>query len=186
MSESEDCHHERREGSAVRPHRENARRLADAARVATMGYIGHRMTTRSLLLSLLSLVLLGMLCHAAEPITCPASITTRQDLTAQVAGWTAMKDDTPHNLAGITFYDGPPAEKASLVYDQIKKVKGEQIATWTFDPHNKRQTWLACSYAGTIIELARTLPPQTTTCSVTYDTQESIAGMPLIKKIACK
>jgi hypothetical protein len=143
------------------------------------------MTIRSLLLSLLS-VMLCAFCHAAEPITCPASVNTRQELTSPVADWTAMKGDLPHNLAGITFYDGPPAEKASLVYDNIKKVKAEQIATWTFDPHNARQTWIACSYAGTIIELARTLPPQTTTCSVTYDTQESIAGMPVIKKISCR
>ena len=143
------------------------------------------MTTRSLLF-LLSIVLFGPSCFAAEPITCPPSITTRQELTSNAAAWTAMKDDTPHNLAGITFYDGRPAEKASLVYDEIKKGKGEQIAAWTFAPQNGRQTWIACSYAGTIIQLTRTLPAQTTTCSVTYDTQQSIAGLPVIKKISCR
>lgn len=97
-----------------------------------------------------------------------------------------MKDDTPHNLAGITFYDGPPAENASLVYDKITRGKGEQTATWSFDPKNERQTWIVCRYAGTAIELARTLPRPTTMCSVVYDTQQAIAGMPVIKKIACK
>jgi len=144
------------------------------------------MTIRPLLRFSLPVVLLGSFCHAADLVTCPASITTRQDLASTISGWTTLKDDTPHNLAGITFYDGPPAEKASLVYDNIKKVKGEQIARWSFAPHNGRQTWLACSYAGTIIELTRTLPSQTTACSVTYDTTETIAGLPVIKKIACK
>ena len=97
-----------------------------------------------------------------------------------------MMDDTPHNLAGITFYDGPPSEKASLVYDKITKTKGEETAEWTFDPKNERQTWIACSYAGTAVELARTLPPHTAMCSVVYDSREQIAGLPAIKKIACK
>ena len=124
--------------------------------------------------------------HAADTISCPASITTRQELTSSANGWSPLLDDTPHNLAGITFYDGPPAEKASLVYDKITRGKTEQTASWSFDPKNKRQTWIVCSYAGTAIGLARTLPPQTTMCFVIYDTQESIAGLPLIKKITCK
>jgi len=126
------------------------------------------------------------LCHAADTINCPASITTRQELTAPASGWSPMLDDTPHNLAGITFYDGPPAEKASLVYDDIKHGKGEDVATWTFARQEDRRTWLVCSYAGTSVELARSLPPQTTTCSVTYDTRTQIAGLPAIKKIACR
>lgn len=97
-----------------------------------------------------------------------------------------MMDDTPHNLAGITFYDGPPSEKASLVYDKITKAKGEETAIWSFDPNNERQMWIACRYAGTAIELAQTLPRNTTTCSVVYSSQEQIAGLPAIKKIACK
>lgn len=132
------------------------------------------------------MTLLSLVCFAADAVSCPATITTRQQLTSQVAGWTAMMDDTPHNLAGITFYDGPPSEKASLVYDKITKTKGEETAEWTFDPKNERQTWIACSYAGTAVELARTLPPHTAMCSVVYDSREQIAGLPAIKKIACK
>jgi hypothetical protein len=139
-----------------------------------------------MLLSSISILLFGVFCRAAEPITCPDSVATRQELTAPVAGWTVMHDDTPHYLAGITFYDGPPAEKASLVYDQITRGKGEQTATWRFAPQSDRQTWLACSYAGTAIELTRTLPPDTTACSVIYDTQQQIAGLPVIKKITCR
>lgn len=132
------------------------------------------------------MTLLSCACFAADAVRCPASIATRQELTSSVAGWTAMMDDAPHSLAGITFYDGPPSEKASLVYDKITKAKGDETAVWTFDAKSERQTWIACSYAGTAIELTRTLPPHTTMCSVVYNSQETIAGLPVIKKIMCK
>jgi hypothetical protein len=125
-------------------------------------------------------------CLAADSITCPDTINTRQELAATVPGWTPMLDDTPHNLAGITFYDGPPAEKASLVYDQITHGKAEQIATWRFAPQTDRRIWIACSYAGTAIELTKTLPPNISTCSVIYDPQQSVAGLPVIRKITCR
>ncbi|HKD86556.1 MAG TPA: STY0301 family protein [Terriglobales bacterium] len=144
------------------------------------------MSLRSILLFAISFLLLTLVCQAADSVTCPATITTRQELTSQVAGWTKMSDEAPHNLAGITFYDGPPSEKASLVYDKITKAKGEETAIWNFDPKNERKAWIACSYAGTAIELTRTLPPHTTMCSVVYNSQEQIAGLPVIKKITCK
>ena len=97
-----------------------------------------------------------------------------------------MLDDAPHNLAGITFYDGPPAEKASLVYDRMQRSKGEQTATWSFAPQQQRQAWVACSYSGTAMELSRALPPRIATCAVTYDTQQQVAGLPLIKKVSCR
>jgi hypothetical protein len=123
---------------------------------------------------------------AAGDVGCPATISARQQLATPVAGWTATEDDTPHNLSGITFYDGPPSEKASLVYDRITHGKTEQVATWTFAARKDRPIWLACSYARTSIELAKTLPTSITMCTVTYDTQQTIDGMPVVKKIACK
>jgi hypothetical protein len=124
--------------------------------------------------------------HAADNVSCPATISARQQLATPVAGWTAIEDDTPHNLAGITFYDGPPSEKASLVYDRITHGKTEQVATWTFAAQKQRPIWLACSYAGTSIQLTKALPATITTCVVTYDPQQTIEGMPVMKKIACK
>lgn len=97
-----------------------------------------------------------------------------------------MEDDTPHNLSGITFFDGPPTDKASLVYDRITHGKTEQVATWTFAAQKDRPIWLVCSYAGTSIQLAKTLPTTITVCTVTYNPQETISGQPVIKKIACK
>jgi len=126
------------------------------------------------------------ICPAADSVTCPETINTRQELKTAIAGWTPRVDDAPHSLAGITFYDGPPAEKASLVYDRMTRGKAEQTATWLFTSAKDRPIWVACSYAGTAIELSKNLPSATTTCSVTYNPQQQIAGLPMIKKIACR
>ena len=132
------------------------------------------------------LVLFPVICRAADAVHCPATIAVRQELTSTITGWTPLEDDTPHSLAGITFYDGPPAEKASLVYDQITRAKGEQVATWSFAPQKDRPIWATCSYAGTAIQLARSLPQSITTCAVRYDPQQQIAGLPLIKNVSCR
>ena len=123
---------------------------------------------------------------AAQTISCPDSITTRQELTSSPGGWSPVVNNTPRTLAGITFYDGPPAEEASLVYDQIKHAKGEDIAIWTFARQQDRRIWLVCSYAGTAVELSRVLPPEVTTCTVSYDPGTHVAGLPAIKKISCR
>ncbi len=97
-----------------------------------------------------------------------------------------MLDDAPHQLAALTFYDGPPQEKASLVYDDITKAAGKQFAKWTFAPHPERAIWITCSYSGTSILLARALTPGISSCTVTYDARQQIAGTPLIEKIVCQ
>jgi hypothetical protein len=116
------------------------------------------MTLPRLFLVSIFVALVSSFSSAADTVSCPATISARQQLATPVAGWTAMEDDTPHNLAGIIFYDGPPSEKASLVYDRITHGKTEQVATWSFAPQKARPIWLACSYAGTSIDLTKALP----------------------------
>jgi hypothetical protein len=144
------------------------------------------MTLRPIFVVAIFVALAGAVGSAADAIDCPVAISARQQLGTPVAGWTAIEDDTPHNLSGITFYDGPPSEKASLVYDHITHGKTEQLATWTFAAQRDRPIWLACSYAGTSIQLTKALPATITTCAVTYDPQQTIDGQPAIKKISCK
>jgi hypothetical protein len=123
---------------------------------------------------------------AADATLCPSTIRVRQELVAAVAGWSAMQNDSPVQLAGITFYDGPPAEKASLAYDQITKAGRKQVATWRFATEAGRATWVSCNYSGTTVELTQSLPSKTTSCEVSYDPRQQIAGLPLIEKITCK
>jgi hypothetical protein len=129
---------------------------------------------------------LGPFSFASDATLCPAKIDVHQQLATPVSGWTPTTDDTPNQLAGITFYDGTPQEKASLVYDDMKKAGGKQVATWSFTPGSGRQTWVACSYSGTNIQMTKALPASARSCEVTYDPRQQVAGLPSIEKISCK
>lgn len=98
-----------------------------------------------------------------------------------------MLDDAAHQLAAVTFYDGLPEEKASLVYDRIVKAAGgKETATWSFKAQAGRQFWLTCSYSGTNVVLKKALPLQIARCSVIYDATAKVAGLPAIDKITCR
>jgi len=86
----------------------------------------------------------------------------------------------------VTFFDGPPDDQASLVYDDFAKEKDSSIATWQL-PRNPRGYWIKCSYSNTTLELARSLPEATASCQVTYSrAATSGQGLPLIERIACQ
>jgi hypothetical protein len=140
----------------------------------------------AILISAICAVLSSTACAASESTNCPDIVDVRQQLTTSVDGWKPILDDTPHRLAGITFYDGPPEEKASLVNDQTTQAAGKETATWHFSSRADRPIWIACGYAGTAVVLTRMLPPNTNTCSVTYNPRQRIAGLPMIEKIVCK
>src|SRR4051794_32118851 len=101
----------------------------------------------------------------ADSTICPATIDVHQQLATPPSGWALMTDDAPHQLSGVTFFDGTPQEKASLVYNDMKKIGGKQIASWSFAPKSGRQTWIACSYSATDIELTKALPASTRSCN---------------------
>jgi hypothetical protein len=122
---------------------------------------------------------------AADAVRCPPRIEVNQRLAVQVPGWSAISDALPHQLAGLTFFDGNPREKASLAPDKEAGISGKSVASWIF-PAGERPTWVACRYAWTEVVLTRELPKGTRTCSVTYSARESIAGLPVIEKIDCR
>jgi hypothetical protein len=115
---------------------------------------------------------------------CPESISVKQTLVKPEPGWQPGTSDLPIRLAGVTFFDGPPEEKASLVNDSESIVKGKQVAVWRFGPQS--QIWLSCRYASSNIVLSRALTKGTSTCRVTYIPKQTIAGLPAIEKIECE
>jgi hypothetical protein len=141
---------------------------------------------RGIKLLLVAIVFVGSLVTRgfAEEVHCPETISVKQSLAEPVQGWTESTSDMPNLLAGVTFLEGPPEQKASLVYDDEHTVKGKRIATWRFD--SQSHIWLSCGYSGSNIVLSRTLTKGTTVCSVTYNPSQTIAGPPLIEKIECK
>ena len=115
---------------------------------------------------------------AADVVRCPPAIQVRQQLAAPVRGWTASTDAAPIQLSGLTFFEGRPEDQASLAPDERKG-----IATWTFG--SGQSIWVMCHYSGTSVTLTRQLPPNTSKCEVTYRTNVTIAGLPVIEKIDC-
>jgi hypothetical protein len=137
------------------------------------------------------LLFLGMIAGtvrsgSAQTMTCPATIVVGQELKGTIPGWEPITDDIPQRLSYVTFYDGPPKEKASLVYDSSSKQGNLETALWRFAKSADRPIWLACSYSGTTIALAQELPRTISSCTVTYNAQQRVAGMPLVEKIVCK
>jgi hypothetical protein len=121
----------------------------------------------------------------AQTSYCPESISVKQTIEKVPEGWTARQGDSPTILEGVTFFSGPPEEQASLVYDKWTRRNGLAYADWHFAKATT-PIWLACRYASTSIFLARQLPAETSSCTVTYDPNVQVAGSPSIKKIACQ
>lgn len=130
-------------------------------------------------------IFLSLMALAIAAPDCPAKIEVKQTLASHLPGWSVGTDDAPHLLAGMTFFDGNPGEKASLAPDSENSHNGKTISLWTFAA-SARSTWVSCQYAGTDIVLRRELLRSTRACSITYSTNESIAGLPVIEKVECK
>lgn len=126
----------------------------------------------------------GVLPLFAADVHCPETIPVKQTLLKQFQGWRESASDVPIRLAGVTFYDGPPEQNASLAYDSDNTSHGKRVAVWRFA--RQVETWLACSYAGTNVVLSRRLPRATSICRVTYISNQTIAGLPAIEKIECQ
>jgi hypothetical protein len=117
---------------------------------------------------------------------CPDTVTVKQTGAAPAPEWSVSYSALPNRLEMVTFYNGPPKDEASLVYDDIVRAKDSSTATWTL-AKDARGYWVKCSYASTTLELFKALPPTVSSCRVTYDRQaNSPAGLPTIRRIACQ
>ena len=117
---------------------------------------------------------------------CPATISVEQRVNNPPEGWEAAQSDAKMQLSMVTFFDGPPAERASLKYDRELKEKHEWAALWTLAP-SARGYWLRCAYENTTGVLLRQLPAEVTNCKVIYERKEFAAnGLPAIRHVACK
>ena len=113
---------------------------------------------------------------AQSNVECPATITVEQRFVGSAGAWEAGLGSGEPRLAGVTFYDGPPREMASLVNDEESQTQDTWTGIWRFTPAGGRGHWVACSYTHTNVVLSRRLPPVTSECRVTYATDVAWAG----------
>ena len=123
---------------------------------------------------------------ADDVVSCPETIAVKQKLAQPVSGWTDGTNELPNRHASVTFYDGPPEQKASLVNQGETHSKGKDYATWNFGSDLGNRIWIACGYAGTNVVLSRPLAKGVSQCTVTYNPRQNVAGLPLIERIVCK
>ena len=120
---------------------------------------------------------------------CPPTIQVEQKVAAAPPGWTVSHEKVASDLAQVTFFDGPPAEMVSLVYDEQQQKGNDLILTWKFDDPKQaaRGIWMSCAYGRTTALLERRLPASTKSCTVSLDKQTTGPnGTPTIKQIQCR
>ncbi len=117
-------------------------------------------------------------------MTCPPSIAVEQKSNAALEGWEVANDAVPHRLTSVTFFEGHPNEKVSLVNDKEKRTKKEVIQTWQFQRASSNY-WLRCSYDRTSVSLSKAIPKDAARCVVTLDRFVRVSGLPKINAMQC-
>lgn len=101
-------------------------------------------------------------------VQCPATISVDQKVSDTPLGWTAGYNGFKNELAGVTIYDGPPEQGASLVYDDEKTAGNTITQTWKLASGGQGY-WLTCGYSNTSAQLTEKIPTDATRCEVTFE-----------------
>jgi len=139
-----------------------------------------------------TLILMAFVCaiapahFARAESACPATVTVDQRASAPAPDWTVSYSGYQTAVAGVTIFDGPPSQQASLVPDSEKPSGDNLIQIWQL-PKSDRGYWLQCNYANTTAQIARRLPASVSRCHVVYDHNMHFAGGgDVVKSVNCK
>jgi len=139
-----------------------------------------------------TLILIAFAC-AIAPVrfaqaesACPATIAVQQRASAPASDWTVTYSGYETAVAGVTIFDGPPAQQASLVPDNEKTVGDSIIQVWQL-PKSDRGYWLQCNYANTTAQISRRLEPGVSRCDVVLNQNMRFSGGGnVVKSVNCK
>jgi len=117
---------------------------------------------------------------------CPQTIAVEQRASAPAPDWTVSYSGYETAVAGVTIFDGPPSQQASLVPDSEKTVGDNIIQVWRL-PKSDRGYWLQCNYTNTTAQISRRLPASIRRCDVVLNHNERfIGGGNVLKSVNCK
>jgi hypothetical protein len=117
---------------------------------------------------------------------CPATIVVEQKGSAPAPDWTVTYSGYQTAIAGVTIFDGPPAEQASLAPDSEKPSGDNVIQNWQL-PKSNRGYWLQCNYANTTAQISRRMPASVSRCDVVLNHNEHFSGGGyVVKSVNCK
>jgi len=139
---------------------------------------------RSLKLWAIGVCLLGS--HAARAEwACPDSLEVQQHANPP-PGWTASYSDLAPRLSGVSIFDGPPANRASIKYN-LRRQSGSEIRLRWDLIYSPRSHYVQCQYERTSALISAPLPAGVRTCDVVYDRNVSYPGGGMaVKRMVCK
>ena len=134
---------------------------------------------------LIFVLMAASIAHARADVGCPDRLAVEQKADAP-PNWSVGYSEVPPRLAGVTFFDGPPANGVSLKFDRSKRTGRELVLTWNLK-ESPRNLYLQCSYERTTATISTALPRGLRFCEIVYDATTSYAGgaMP-VKRMFCR
>lgn len=101
-------------------------------------------------------------------VTCPSIINVEQKFIEIPDGWSGSVPDSKHLLRNIGFSEGDPVNLVLLAPTSGKKTRDADLETWEFVATDLDGHWVYCEYGLTKLALAKKLPDNVKSCSVTY------------------
>jgi hypothetical protein len=118
---------------------------------------------------------------------CPQTIVVEQRASAPTPDWTVSYSGYETAVAGVTIFDGPPAQQASLVPDSEQPVGDNIFQVWQL-PKSDRGYWLQCNYANSTAQISRPLPASVRRCEVVlnHNVRFGGGGGNVVRSVNCK
>src|SRR5260370_42293684 len=141
----------------------------------------------------ITLSLIALACAIAAPHlacaqqTCPPTLKVEQKAVSPGADWSVTYSGYDTALAGVTVFDGPPANQASLAPDREHMTHDAVFQTWKL-AKNATGYWLQGEDANTTAQISPRLPPSVSRCDVVYERHVRFGGEDrrAVRSVSCK
>ncbi len=111
--------------------------------------------------------------EAESEMQCPRSLQVQQTpASAPALGWENRSSARAHSLFNVSFYAGPPEERAQLAPANQRRDAKTLVSQWLLSP-SEHQYWVACEYSGTSATVAKPLDKSAASCLTTHDLNRS-------------
>ena len=122
---------------------------------------------------------------AQAELACPDVLEVQQRANTP-DGWNAAYGEQAPRLTGVTVFDGPPANRASVKYNYRRQIARELHLIWNLT-YNPRSYYVQCQYERTTALISAPLPAGTRGCQVVFDKNTSYPGGGMaVKRMVCR
>ena len=116
---------------------------------------------------------------------CPDSLEVQQRANPP-SGWTASYGELASRLSGVTIFDGPPANRASIKYN-LRRQSGSEIRLRWDLIYSPRSHYVQCQYERTSALISSPMPAGSRGCEVVFDRTIAYPGSGMaVKRMVCR